>query len=641
MPRELNPLTCDLAGVSLIEASAGTGKTWHVCALVLRLLLERGLEVQQLLVVTFTNAATAELRERVRERLVETLALLQGGGAHPADGFVPALLQSLRERHGLDKATLARRAALALQDFDEAAIFTIHGFCQRALAELPLAAGVPMALTPLADDAPLLLQAVNDFWRRHVAADDFDPALAAHLAAVKDSPEKYAALLARRLHQPLASCLWPAALDEGAGNQDSPGDAHGHAGAGAHADADAPARAPMPSATPAETLAQAYAAARACWLTEAPAVAQALREAAPRLNAASYGSSAIAAALSGWRRWMQAADALAPVDVQEAKLHLLAAATLAQRTKKGAEPPAHRFFGLAQSLLDARRAVDQRLETGRLRLLRRLFDEAGAALRQRKRELRVLAYDDMLLQLHERLQATPALAEALRRRFPAALVDEFQDTDPLQWAIVQRIWGEGDGPLLLVGDPKQAIYGFRHADLHTYLRARESAGAVYALTRNQRAGPALIAALNTLFQDQGRAFALAGLDHAPLGVGERPRPRLVDRSEPASEVTAKATTPPRCACGNCRAARTASRCCARPPCAPPCRPRRVKSRGCCARGAAGASRWTAGRWRAATSPCWCAPTHRARWCARRWPRWGWAASRCRRPACSTRRRPRS
>jgi exodeoxyribonuclease V beta subunit len=496
-PRELDLLTCPLDGISLIEASAGTGKTWHVCALVLRLLLERGLEVQQLLVVTFTNAATAELRERVRERLVETLAVLQGGEHAPGDGYVPALLHSLHRRHGLDEATLARRVALALQSFDEAAIFTIHGFCQRALAELPLATGSPMALTPLADDGPLLLQAVNEFWRRHVAGDALDPPLAAYLAALKDTPEKYAALLARRLRQPLSPCLWPAALDVGDPAPDAP-------------------------------LAQAYAAARACWQAEAPAIAQALREAAPHLNAASYAAPSIVTALAGWRRWMLADDALAPLDEHGDKLALLGAATLAQRTRARAAPPAHRFFALAQALLEARRAAEGRLEIARLRLLRQLFDEAGATLRRRKRELRVLSYDDMLLQLHERLSAVPALAEALRERFPAALVDEFQDTDPLQWSIVQRIWGGGGSPLLLVGDPKQAIYGFRNADLHTYLRARGSAGAVYSLTHNQRSCPALIDALNTLFQAHGRTFLLPGLEHAPQGVGDRPRPVFVD-----------------------------------------------------------------------------------------------------------------
>uniref|UniRef100_UPI002623CAC4 UvrD-helicase domain-containing protein n=1 Tax=uncultured Azohydromonas sp. TaxID=487342 RepID=UPI002623CAC4 len=507
----LDLFAAPLDGIRLIEASAGTGKTWHVCGLVLRLLLERGLELPRILVLTFTNAATAELRERIRARVVETLEVLQGGDAHDGDPFVPALLRHLHQAHGLDDATLAQRLRLALQSFDEAAIFTIHGFCQRALAELPFAAGLPLALTPLADDSALLHQAVHDFWRRHVATEDLDPALAAHLAARRDTPRKFAALLARRLGKPLSPCLWPVALDEAADE------------------------------TPTAGLAEALDAARACWQSGREAVAQALHEAAPGLYAQSYGAESVATALAGWQRWMHGGDALAPLDLEGDKLELLCAATLAQRTRKGFSPPAHPFFGLADALLATRRRADRQLELARLRLLRRLFEEAGAALRQRKRELRVAAFDDMLFNLHERLQAVPALAAALRARFPAALIDEFQDTDPLQWAIVERVWGEADAadaPLLLVGDPKQAIYGFRNADLPTYLRARERAASVYTLDRNQRSSAALVSALNHLFLSHGRSFLLPGLEIAPVGVGDRPRPAFEDDSPAAGDLGA-------------------------------------------------------------------------------------------------------
>src|ERR1019366_8329622 len=98
----LDVFRCSLDGISLIEASAGTGKTWNICGLYLRLLLERRLEVQQILVVTFTNAATAELRERIRSRIVETLNHLRGTGVHAADPFVETLLQTLRSEQHLD-----------------------------------------------------------------------------------------------------------------------------------------------------------------------------------------------------------------------------------------------------------------------------------------------------------------------------------------------------------------------------------------------------------------------------------------------------------------------------------------------------------------------------------------------------------
>src|SRR6185295_2006480 len=101
----LEVFTCPLGGIRRIEASAGTGKTWNICGLYLRLLLERGLDVQHILVVTFTNAATAELRERIRQRIVDTLAFVRPdrGAAQPAGGgddFVVRLVNTLRKDHG-------------------------------------------------------------------------------------------------------------------------------------------------------------------------------------------------------------------------------------------------------------------------------------------------------------------------------------------------------------------------------------------------------------------------------------------------------------------------------------------------------------------------------------------------------------
>jgi exodeoxyribonuclease V beta subunit len=178
----LDVFNCPLDGISLIEASAGTGKTWNICGLYLRLLLERGLEVQQILVVTFTNAATAELRDRIRNRIVETLARLRATGPTAPDAFVDTLLQTLRSRpaSGLAGASTdearALRLDLALQTFDEASIFTIHGFCQRALGDAPFTAGMPMALELLTDDAEMRLEVVHDFWRRRIAGRALAPA---------------------------------------------------------------------------------------------------------------------------------------------------------------------------------------------------------------------------------------------------------------------------------------------------------------------------------------------------------------------------------------------------------------------------------------------------------------------------------
>ena len=488
----LNVFDCPLDGTRLIEASAGTGKTWNICGLFLRLLLERRLDVQQILVVTFTNAATAELRDRVRTRIAETLACLRGTGPTLADPFVDALLQSLRGRHGLADADMALRLDLALQTFDEASIFTIHGFCQRALADTPFTACMPMALELLTDDTDLRMEVVHDFWRSHVAGDALPPVLASHLLSKRDSPEKWGKLLKRQLAKPLSRVIWAASLD-------------------------------VAPALDTSALAQAHATARATWQAEREGIVDCVMEALPRLNGNAYKEASVKQAAADWDIQLAGSDPLAaPVKLE--KLGLFTPDRL--KPKKGQQAPrAHAFFAQAGELLALLETTRRDLDIARQRLLRQLLTEGPVRLRALKRERRVVAFDDMLFNLHEGLASgrQPWLAAALRSRFPAALIDEFQDTDPLQFANFKAIYGGSASPLFLVGDPKQAIYSFRNADLHTYLRARREATAEYTLADNQRSTRELLAGLNGLFSINPQAFVLPGLNYQPVNYGARPR----------------------------------------------------------------------------------------------------------------------
>ncbi|WP_416462703.1 exodeoxyribonuclease V subunit beta [Rubrivivax gelatinosus] len=500
--RPLDVFACPLDGIALVEASAGTGKTWNLCGLFLRLLLERRLEVQQVLVVTFTNAATAELRERIRARLVDVQAALDGRPAALADPFVAGLLAALRRPDiGLDDAEMRARVDRALQTFDEAGIFTIHGFCQRALADAPFASAMPLR-QELGDDAALVREVVFDFWRRHVAGGTLPAGVAELLLSRGDTPEAWVELVRRRSAKPLARLVWPAVLDE-------------------------------PVAADTTALDLAFDDARQLWSAERETVLAAVHEALPRLNANRYKTDSVATAARCWDEIAAAPSALlAPSDklLDKGKAALLGAAKL--QPKKGLAPPApHAFFEAADALLEALAAARAALEVERLRLVRRLLEDAPERLRALKRERRVLAFDDMLQNLHERLTggACPQLAAALKARFPAALIDEFQDTDPLQWAIFEAVYGAGDAPLFLIGDPKQAIYSFRNADLNTYLAARRSATASWTLAQNQRSSEPLLAALNGLFGHQPRAFMQDGLDYQPVDYGAKPRAAFADR----------------------------------------------------------------------------------------------------------------
>ena len=500
-PAPLDVFHDPLEGTTLIEASAGTGKTWNLCGLVLRLLLERDLALPQILVVTFTKAATAELRERIRARVADVLDGLQGG-AMAADPFVSGLLQALRGR-GLRDDAMAPRLQSALQTFDEASILTIHGFCQRALTETPFAAGLPMSSELVDDDRELLQQVVNDFWRRRIGGDALPPLLAAHLARCGDTPERWAALLARRVARPLTRTVWPDAVP------------------------------PLPDG---DALTAAFAELQALWAAERERIVAIVTEALPRLPANVYKPASLATAAASWSRLLAATDA-DTADFKLDKLGLLTSTRL--QPKKGqAAPEPHPFFERADALLALQARQADALDHQRLALLRELLDEGPAALRALKRDRRVFAFDDLLHDLHERLLAPggDALAAALRNRWPVALIDEFQDTDPLQFAIFQALHGRAGAPLFLLGDPKQAIYSFRHADLHTYLQARRQAGALRSLADNQRSTPELLAGLNALFGAHARGFVLPGLDYLPVVAGAKPRPRFEDRSAPRAPL---------------------------------------------------------------------------------------------------------
>lgn len=504
----LSVLDCPLDGHTLIEASAGTGKTWTLCGLYLRLLLERSLNVEQILVVTFTNAATAELRDRVRRRLVQALDTLDGTATGEAsDPFVPAYLERL-VRDGQDTDVLRRHLHTALQGFDQAAIFTIHGFCQRALADVPFSAGMPISLELMPDDESLRLEVAQDFWRRRVAAQA-SPGLANHLTRRGDTPEFLAQLLKRRLGRPLSRLIQTNDLQAVAATLDAPA----HAGLIALAEQ-----------------------VRTLWADERDAILARVNDALPRLNGTRYKKATLHTAATQWDQALSISDPLAWSDLD--KLGLLTRTRL-KPNKNQAPVQSHPFFELADQLLEARDRALSAMSAARSLLIAEFLETGPETLRQIKRERRVIAFDDMLSNLHQRLQApeSSGLAATLAERFPAALIDEFQDTDPLQFSIFQAIYGGRASGLFLIGDPKQAIYSFRGADLHTYLKARERVGAEYTLSDNQRSSPELIEALNQFFECNPRAFLLPGLAYQRVACGQSRRKTFVD-ARPAGESRA-------------------------------------------------------------------------------------------------------
>ncbi|MBN2468679.1 MAG: UvrD-helicase domain-containing protein, partial [Deltaproteobacteria bacterium] len=154
-------LNSPLAGTNLIEASAGTGKTYTITGLFLRLLLEKRLPVEQILVVTFTEAASGELKDRIRTMLREAVKAFSHSGCE--DSFLNALVKKYS-----DVSTSLHYLRAALRAFDKAAIYTIHGFCLRMLQENAFESATLFDTELVTDQENLKKEIVEDFWRKHL-----------------------------------------------------------------------------------------------------------------------------------------------------------------------------------------------------------------------------------------------------------------------------------------------------------------------------------------------------------------------------------------------------------------------------------------------------------------------------------------
>lgn len=458
-----------LAGSVAIEASAGTGKTYAITQLYLRMLLELDLRVEQVLVVTFTTEATHELRHRIRERLVAVLAAFDRGDT--GDAFAATLLA--RHADAASRAAACSELRLALAGFDQAAIFTIHGFCQRVLTEQAFECRQPFAAEVGPEPRDLALAVVDDIWRR--ATYDASPAWADFLVARQQSPEMLLEAVWPWIDRPELEVTVP----------DDPGDL---------------------AALETESAA-AWAEARAACARALPDVL-ALLDGHAGVRRSSYRRDRLPGYGDALRRWLARESPRLAGD--HTPLRRFAASTLAAAAPVGATPPGHPFFETCERALQAATA----LHTAFDRRLRRLRHDARRTLARdlavRKAAAGVQSFGDLLVHVAGALQAPggEALAAAVRSRFRAALIDEFQDTDPTQWRVFRRLFADAGLPLVLVGDPKQAIYGFRGADVFTYVAARDATATRVPLARNWRSDPALVRGVNALFGRVPRPFLL-------------------------------------------------------------------------------------------------------------------------------------
>jgi exodeoxyribonuclease V beta subunit len=461
-----------LEGANLIEASAGTGKTYTITGLFLRLLLEKSLSVHQVLVVTYTEAATEELKDRIRSKIREAIEAFAAGKSE--DSF---LLHLVRRHPSAEKALSLLREAL--RTFDEASIFTIHGFCRRMLHENAFESGSLFDTDLVTDPSMMIQESVDDFWRRNFYTAS--PLFVNYALANRFTPGDLSSLLKRKMNQPFLRII---PEDEGPDTRGGE-----------------------------EKFRKAFSRVQEAW----PSV----KEEVIRLLGTYEGMNKRYYNPSKAESWKVEMEDLFVFGENDSGLfpdfNKFSRSEVEKNVKKNFAPPEHPFFDLCEDLCRAAQDLETVFGRRLLGLKVQLFKEVGEELSRRKTEKNVQTFDDLLLKLQAALEGKGGgdLAKIIRRKYRAALIDEFQDTDPVQYAIFDRIFGAGGGILFLVGDPKQSIYGFRGADIFTYMEAVGKVDTRYTLTENWRSEPELIQSVNGLFGNASPAFLYEKIPFEP------------------------------------------------------------------------------------------------------------------------------
>jgi len=483
----LNAHSFPLRGSHLIEASAGTGKTWTIAALYVRLVLGHGdagtapvrpMLPQDVLVMTFTRAATRELSDRIRARLTEAAQVFRGI-APTDDAFLNQLKSEYPEGEPREQA--AYRLALAAQAMDDAAVYTIDAWCQRMLREHAFDSGSLFEEKLVGDEAALRLEAVQDYWRQQLYPMA-TPLVAQVQRVWRDVP----------------------ALDK---------------------DMRALIAVPLAEAAPG-TLAHVFGEAMAERDAQLAALKQGWVEKADSLLGWIEGQLAVKK--HGWngsllqvgrsQKWLESLKSWAQSDGDFKALkdamgkgwNRFTPEGLLECRKDGDVvdlPPESQAYA---QLLAELQALPDPAQAARLHARTHVLQRMA----ELKRRSGLFGFADMLQRLDVALadlESGERLAQRLREQFPVALIDEFQDTSPLQFRIFDRIYrtaeNRQDAALLLIGDPKQSIYGFRGADIHSYLAARRAtAGRHHVLGTNFRSTQAVVDVVNRWFQISDDAF---------------------------------------------------------------------------------------------------------------------------------------
>jgi len=467
-------LDLTLTGVKLVEASAGTGKTYAIGNLYLRMLLN-GFSVSEILLVTFTKAATEELRGRIRQRIYDALIALEDiekPRKEHKDEFLRLWTASLPD---LDAADLAKRQLkVALTSMDEAAIYTIHGFCQRSLTEHAFNSRQAFDIDMITDDSQIWQDAMKDWWRINTYNLNEEGLL--KFTNAVGNLESFIKLQ-EPLRKPCVKLVPEAENDihEKFSNMEEQWSSLAQIWDQRHED-----------------------------IIEILSVSKALGR-----GEKTYRKDKLDKMCCEWNAYFNS-DEWFNIPARFTKLGATALYEGCTKKKRGTDPALDDpFFVECQLFIDEFERVKGAF---RIRALADAHAYSCEKVTSSKQKSGQLAFDDQLVLLEEALTNSDDLVCAIRKHFPVAMIDEFQDTDAVQYGIFQHIYqADSATGLIMIGDPKQAIYSFRGGDIFAYIKAKKDADEHYTLDTNWRSTPGLIKAVNHLFSNRDDPFIYADI----------------------------------------------------------------------------------------------------------------------------------
>ncbi len=483
MVTEFKISSSPLVGRNLIEASAGTGKTYAISLLFLRLVLELELGVDQILVVTFTVPATQELKDRIRIVLNDALNAFSQGGSDDA------ILDSIvKKNHGRSKRSMELLRD-SINTLDQANIYTIHGFCQRVLRDKAFESKAFFDTELITDQSELVREVLNDFWRKKIATNLPEEMVAYIHNTLGRLPKVLAKALAYQDARVVIPCDYPSmdqvnkAVDE---------------------------------------YRKVFKSLKEKWPVFREEVEDILRD--PGLYRSVYGDGKRDKLIRAMDEYVASGGMALPLFKNFDKL-----TTDGIKCKKGSAPPRHEIFDLCGRVYQKALILADIAKEYELYLKGELIAYARRELRLMKQRLNVQYFDDLLSRVKEVLDSKEKgdLIQSIRNRYRAVLVDEFQDTDPVQYAIFDKLFNR-DTILFLIGDPKQAIYSFRGADIFSYIKASKNVDNKYTLSKNWRSYSGLVDAINAIFMNADNPFVYQDITYSPVIAAGKSDPLRVE-----------------------------------------------------------------------------------------------------------------